>query len=94
MEFRHFKVVSILLVLFLIFLQYRLWCEPGGLIDMMRLKKRVEVELQENDKLKKRNQNLVVQVKQLQNNQSAIEGRARQELGMIKSNETFYQVIK
>ena len=88
------KWLPIVLVLLLVFLQYRLWFEPGGFIDMMHLKKQLALETQQNDQLKKRNQALLQQVQHLQNNNDAIESRARHELGMIKKGETFYQVVK
>lgn len=91
---RRFKVIPILLVLLLAFMQYRLWFEPGGIIDMVRLKKEVALHTQENDKLKKRNEALMLQVKHLQNDKDAVEFRARHELGMIKKGETFYQVVR
>lgn len=85
---------SFLLIFILLFLQYRLWIEPGGVIDMARLKKRLVNEEQQNDQLRKRNQELITQVKYLQKNPNAIESRARQELGMIKKGEKFYQVVR
>lgn len=88
------KILPILLVLLLVFLQYRLWLEPGGVLDMMRLKKEVALENQENDKLKKRNEALALQVQHLQKDKDAVEYRARHELGMIKKDETFYQVVR
>ncbi len=94
MEFRRFNVLPLILLLLLIFLQYRLWFEAGGILDMMRLKKQMAIEQQENDKLKKRNQSLLLQVQHLQQNEDAVESRARQELGMVKKGETFYQVVK
>jgi cell division protein FtsB len=86
--------LPILFVLLLIFLQYRLWFESGGIIDMMRLKKQLSMESHQNDLLKKRNQALLEQVQYLQKNNDAIESRARRELGMIKKGETFYQVVR
>lgn len=93
MPIRQYKIVPILLVVVLIFLQYRLWFEVGGIVDMMRLKKELALENQENDKLKKRNDLLLSEVQQLQKNKDAVEARARGELGMIKKDETFYQVV-
>lgn len=78
----------------LVFLQYRLWFEKGGMVDMIHLKKQLSLETQQNDRLKKRNQDLLKQVEILQKNNTAIESRARGELGMIKKGETFYQVVK
>jgi cell division protein FtsB len=90
---KQYKLVPILLVLFLIFLQYRLWFDADGIIDMLHIKKQLEYQLHENAELKKRNDDLLTQVRSLQTSNDAIEGRARQELGMIKKGETFYQVV-
>jgi cell division protein FtsB len=87
-------IIPILLALLLGFLQYRLWFETGGIFDMLRLKKEVSLQQQENDKLKKRNDTLLQQVQHIQKNKDAVESRARRELGMIKKGETFYQVVK
>lgn len=94
MQMSRFKLLPILFVLLLIFLQYRLWFEPGGILEMMTLKKEVTQKMQENDKLKKRNDALIIQVQNLQKDKDAVEVRARRELGMIKKGETFYQVVK
>ena len=88
------RVLPIILLILLIVLQYRLWFQSDGVFDMLRLKKQLSLQDQENGQLKKRNQLLVQQVQKLQNNNDAIESRARHELGMIKKNETFYQVVK
>lgn len=88
------KILPLILLVVLVFLQYRLWFEPGGIIDMMRLKKKLTVEAVQNEQLKKRNQELLAEVQYLQKNNKAIESRARDELGMIKKGETFYQVVK
>jgi cell division protein FtsB len=93
MSLRRFFLPLLMLIL-LGFLQYRFWFERGGILDMWHLKKQLAVEQLQNDKLKKRNQRLLLQVENLHKNQDAIELRARQELGMIKKDETFYQVIK
>ena len=88
------RILPIILLILLIVLQYRLWFQSDGVFDMLRLKKQLSLQDQENGQLKKRNQLLVQQVQKLQNNNDAIESRARHELGMIKKNETFYQVVK
>ena len=93
MGYRRYMLMGILLVLF-VFLQYRLWFQSGGIFDMFRLRKQLALEQLQNDQLKKRNQMLLLQIQSLQKNQDATESRARQDLGMIKKDETFYQVIK
>ena len=85
---------AIILVLLLIFFQYKLWFETGGLRDVLHLKKQLALHIKENDKLKQRNESLRQQVGYLQANENAVETRARQELGMIKKDETFYHIVK
>lgn len=93
MQIRRVKVLPIVLLVVLLLMQYRLWIQPGGIVDLLRLRKQLVVEQHENDNLKKRNQVLLNQVQHLQNNNEAVESRARDELGMIKKGETFYQVV-
>ena len=76
------------------FLQYRLWFEADGVNDLRHLKKTLAVQEAENANLKKRNDELLFQITRLKNSQDAAEGRARNELGMIKKDETFYQVVQ
>jgi cell division protein FtsB len=93
MKLPRFNLVPIVLLGILIFLQYRLWFESGGIFDMLQLKKQLAAEQIQNENLKKRNRLVLLQVQHLQKNQDAVELRARQELGMIKKGETFYQVV-
>lgn len=86
--------VAAILVVALIFLQYRLWFQSGGIRDWVLLKKELSVQVAQNEKLKKRNEELLFQVQRLQNGNEAAESRARSELGMVKKGETFYQILK
>lgn len=91
---QHLNLLTIILVAAFIFLQYRLWIQSGGIHDMIRFKQMLTLQTLENEKLKKRNEELLFQVQRLQNSQDATESRARNELGMVKKGETFYQVVK
>lgn len=90
---RQLRILPIIFILLLLFLQYRLWFDSDGILQMHNLKKQLSLQLQENAKLKQRNEEILREVRALQTNQGAIESHARQELGMIKKDETFYQVI-
>ncbi len=94
MNFLRMKILPIILFGLLVFLQYRLWVEPGGIMEMLRMKKQLALQVRINDKLKKRNERLASQVHYLQASNDAVESRARGELGMIKKDETYYQVVK
>lgn len=88
------SVVLTLLLSALVFLQYHLWFESGGIADMVRLKRVLAVQTQQNDSLRKQNEVLMSQIQHIQHNEDEAEGRARSELGMVKKGETFYQVVK
>lgn len=94
MQIKNIKLLPILLVMLLIFLQYRLWFQSGGVIEMMKLKKALSLEQEQNFKLKQRNDLLLSQVQFLQKEKEGVESRAREELGMIKKGETFYQIVR
>jgi cell division protein FtsB len=86
--------VIAILILLLIVLQYRLWVGAGSLAEVNNLKHELAELEKELVGLRERNRALQAEVKDLRSGQSAIEERARSELGMIKEGEVFYQVIK
>lgn len=88
------NIILILLVGLLLLLQYRLWFESDGIRDMLRFKKSMALQAEQNEQLKKRNHELLFQIQRLQHSQDAAESRARNELGMIKEGETYYQIVK
>ncbi|MHB1221339.1 MAG: septum formation initiator family protein [Gammaproteobacteria bacterium] len=94
MLFGRFSLLLIALLGLLVFLQGRLWFEAGGIRDFLQLKQNIAVQMTENEQLKKHNEELVFQIERLQHGQDAIEARARNELGMVKKDETFYQIVK
>lgn len=74
-------------------LQIRLWVGEGGMSEAWQLRKAVEVQRQENQRLSMRNKALDAEVQDLKQGMNAVEERARSELGMIREGETFYQII-
>ena len=82
-----------LLVILLLLLQYRLWVGDGSLAEVWRLYQQVEAQRAENQRLLERNQALEAEVEDLKRGLDAIEERAREDLGMIRDGETFYQII-
>jgi cell division protein FtsB len=89
-----FSIPALILLVALGFLQCHLWFEKGGIGDMLHLKKQLAEQQVELETLKKHNDTLLFQVQRLQNSKDATEARARNELGMVKKGETFYQVVK
>ena len=74
-------------------LQYRLWLSGDGVRELSRLSEAVERQKAENEELLARNRQMIAEVADLKKGMTAIEERARSELGMIGRNETFYQVV-
>jgi cell division protein FtsB len=64
-----------------------------GVRELARLEKAVERQKAENAELVSRNAQLAAEVRDLKKGVTALEERARSDLGMIARNETFYQVI-
>lgn len=88
------KVIALVLTLMLFSLQYKLWAGEGSFVSLWQLGSKIESQVLANNKIRKRNQVLEAEVKDLKIGMNAIEERARIELGMIKQGETFYQVIR
>jgi len=81
----------ILLTLFLI-LQYTLWLGNGGVITAWNLKHRIAKQAQTNEQFYKRNLKLTDQIKQLKTGKNIAETLARERMGLIKADETYYQI--
>ena len=88
------KVLVAILVVLLLLLQYRLWVGDGSLGEVWRLHQAIEAQQKENERLAERNRALEAEVKDLKQGLEAIEERARSELGMVREDETFYQVVE
>src|SRR5689334_22998147 len=84
------RILTGLLLVLLVFLQYRLWFEPQGVVRMFRLKRELTKAEALNESLRQRNAGLREEVSQLQQGGDAMESRAREDLGMIRKGETFY----
>jgi cell division protein FtsB len=87
------KLVLVLFCLVLLWLQIRLWTGPGSLAEIDRLETEIETQVLTNAELRKRNEALLQDVRDLKNGLDAVEEQARSELGMIKKGETFYLIV-
>ena len=91
---RGLRIVLVLLLVLLAWLQYRVWFGNGGEREVAALRSRVEAQARDNAGLQQRNDALAAEVEDLKSGEAAVEERARNELGMIKPGETFYRVIE
>jgi cell division protein FtsB len=77
----------------LIVLQVRLWVTDEGWPEVLRLRSSVAEQQAENDKLAERNNRLKAEVNDLKQGFSALEERARSDLGMVGPQESFYLFV-
>ena len=87
------RIFSLVLALALVLLQYRVWLSDQGLREVSRLQTAVESQASANREQAARNRQLVAEVADLKLGLTALEERARSELGMVGNSETFYQVV-
>jgi cell division protein FtsB len=88
------RAASLILVVLLLLLQYPLWLGKGSWLKVWDLNRQVEAQQLVNQQTKARNALLDAEVRDLKQGTAAIEERARSELGMIKRDEIYYQIIE
>ena len=84
----------LVLIVLIVALQLRLWTGTAGMPGVARLDQNIARQRAENEALRQRNDALAADVTDLKSGREAVEDRARQELGMTKPGEVFYQVIE
>ena len=87
------RYIAIILGLLFFVLQFELWIGEGSLETVWQLQKGITEQKKENEKISHRNESLLAEVNDLKKGDTAIEERARNELGMIKKGETYIQVV-
>jgi cell division protein FtsB len=88
------RSVTLILVVLLLLLQYPLWLGKGSWLKVWDLHRQVEAQQQANQLARARNAVLDAEVRDLKQGTAAIEERARSDLGMIKRDEVFFQVLE
>ena len=88
------RLITISLAGLLLIIQFPLWLGKGGWLRVWDLQQQVVVAAKKNEELKSRNAKLESEVMDLKQGTGALEERARYELGMIKKNEVFVQIVE
>lgn len=86
--------ITVVLLVFLVYLQWRLWVGDGSLAQQAQLQQSIEQQHRENQRLQQRNDELAREVEALKQGSEVIEEKAREDLGMVKEGETFYMVVE
>jgi cell division protein FtsB len=87
------RIFAAALGLVVVLLQYRVWMSDHGVHEVSRLAAAVEAQTAANAEQRERNRQLGAEVDDLKGGLTALEERARSELGMVGNSETFYQVV-
>ena len=88
------RIFAAVLAIALVLLQGRLWFSERGLREVSGLNAAVEMQRAANLQQAERNKQLSAEVANLKTGLTALEERARSELGMVAASETFYQVVR
>jgi len=88
------KILLSIIILLIVLLQYRLWYGDGGIEEIKAYQQRLDNLMEQVEEKRERNEALYAEVEDLRKGQEAVEERARDELGMIREGETFFQVLE
>jgi cell division protein FtsB len=87
------RLVTVVLVVLLVLIQYPLWWGHGGWLRVHELREALDAQAHKNADAKVRNQRIEGEVQDLQSGTAAVEERARYEMGMVKDGEVFVQFV-
>jgi cell division protein FtsB len=88
------RILGFVLVALIVLIQYPLWLGKGSWIRVWELDRQVSAQRAKNTALEGRNATLAAEVIDLKQGSDAIEERARYELGMIRKDEVFFQIVE
>lgn len=87
------KLVGLILFIIGIFLVYDIYYGRNGKVQYEDTTQALKVAQIRSEKIKRINEAIKDEITDLQQGNLAVEEQARSDLGMIKSQETFYRVI-
>src|SRR5688572_24571498 len=88
------KFLALALIGLIVLLQYPLWLGKGSWLRVWEVDQQLRAQRDANQKLQTRNSALDAEVRDLKQGLEAIEERARSELGMVKQDEIFFQILE
>jgi cell division protein FtsB len=88
------KILGIILGVLIVLIQYPLWLGKGGWVRAWDNDRQLTAQQARNQRLQERNDALEADVRDLKQGSEAIEERARFELGMVRQDEVFVQIVE
>ena len=94
LHFNTMRIFLAIIALLIALLQYRLWYGDGGIKEIQAYQLRLDDLKEEVEEKRERNEALYAEVEDLRKGQESLEERARDDLGMMREGETFFQVLE
>ena len=88
------RILAVTLGILIVLIQAPLWLGKGGWMRVWQVEGELARQKTRNSQLESRNAGFAAEVRDLKQGTEAIEERARYELGMIKSDEVFFQIVE
>jgi cell division protein FtsB len=88
------KILAGILGALIVAIQLPLWLGKGGWLRVWELDQQVAAQRQQNARLEARNAAIAAEVRDLKQGLEAVEERARYELGLLRPDEVFFQIIE
>lgn len=88
------RLLAFVLAALTVLIQYPLWFGKGGWLRVAELEREVQKQRDRNAGLVARNAALDAEVRDLKQGLGAVEELARFELGMVRKDEVFFQVVE
>ena len=88
------RFIPALLIALLFIVHAQLWFGRGSVTQVASMKQQLATQEQTNREAQLRNDQLLSEVRDLQQGLDMVEELARQELGMVKPNEIFVQIAQ
>ena len=88
------RFFTIILIVFFLMIQFDIWFKDDGFYRVKELEQMIGSQVEENERLKLRNEQLEREIEELKSGTESIEEKARTDLGMIKKGEEFYLIVE
>ena len=88
------RVLTLTLAALIVLIQYPLWLGKGSWFRVWEVDQQIRSQREANRQLQARNNSLEAEVRDLKVGLEAVEERARSELGLIRQDEIFFQVLE
>jgi cell division protein FtsB len=88
------RTLGLILGVLIVLIQYPLWLGKGGWVRAWDNDRQLAAQQAHNHRLQERNDALEADVRDLKQGSEAIEERARFELGMVRPDEVFVQIVE